>query len=246
MTNKELDVLACKYFVCPNLVLIDQKGKELQLKDTTIKRAKDMAIEYFKKTYRTPNYSSAKRLLPSFMVVASVLEGDRIFQKDVAEVFGTTNVTITKWYRKIVDTMDLNIVCHVPDDKKRKRVRKITRVVDKYSMPHPDFDLIDEGGKILGSDRWIVERVKDIAIKYFNKISYMPSCPPTTKTILPALFYLAYIIENDRRTQMDIAMAFDISESNISVWYKNITSVIGLKIIYGCNRKVLKVLEIKG
>ena len=44
---------------------------------------------------------------------------------------------------------------------------------------------------------------------------------------------------------MDIAIKFNVAESHVSVWYKNITDVLGMKIIYGYNRKVLKVLEEK-
>jgi hypothetical protein len=51
--RKDLDKQACRTFVCPNLALIDEKGKELGLRDATIKKAKDMAIEYFTKTYLT-------------------------------------------------------------------------------------------------------------------------------------------------------------------------------------------------
>jgi transcription initiation factor TFIIIB Brf1 subunit/transcription initiation factor TFIIB len=66
---------------------------------------------------------------------------------------------------------------------------------------------------------------------------------PSTKTVVPALFYLAHILEKDRKTQMDIAMKFNVSETNIGIWYKNITNVLGMKIIYGDDKKVLKVLE---
>ena len=59
--GKELEKQACKTFVCPNLSLIDKKGRGLQLNGATIKRAKDLAIEYFKKTYRDHHYSSVNR-----------------------------------------------------------------------------------------------------------------------------------------------------------------------------------------
>ena len=238
MTNKGLDFVACKYFVCPKLGLIDEKGKELLLKDETINRAKDLAIEYFKKTYRRPHYSSARHLLPSFVYIASILEGDRVYQKDVAEVFGTTNVTITKWYRDIVDTIGLKIIREgVISDRREK-------MLAKYDTPiHPDFDLIDEGGKLLGSDYSVIKRAKDIAVRYFNNTWKRARYAPLTKSILPSLLYLASILEYDRRTQMEIAMKFNISESNISVWYKDITETLGMKIIYGKDRKVLRVIE---
>ena len=243
MDRKELDIQGCRTFVCPNISLIDEKGKELLLKDETIKRAKELAIEYFKKTYRMPHYSSARHLLPAFIYIASVLEGDRRFQKEVAEVFGTTNVTITKWYRDIVETMGLNLIRDdVTSD--MERVREGAKILKKYDIiTHPDFGLIDEGGKFLGSDSSVIKKAKDIAVRYFNNTWRRTRYPPTTKTIVPSLLYLASILENDRRTQMDIAMKLNVSESNVSIWYKDITDTLGMKIIYGEDRKVLRVIE---
>lgn len=245
MTIRELEIQGCRTFICPNISLIDEKGKELSLKEETIKRAKELAMKYFKDTYRKPHYSSARHLLPSFICVASIMEGDNRFQKEIADVFGTTNVTITKWNRNIIKTMGLDIECNnVIRD--RKRVIRKTRTTNKYDIHiHPDLDMIDKGGKILGSDSLVIKKAKEIATKYFNNASLRSYNIPTTKTILPSLLYLASIIENDRRTQMDIAIKFNVAESHVSVWYKNITDVLGMKIIYGYNRKVLKVLEEK-
>ena len=243
MNRKELEMQGCRTFVCPNISLIEEKGKELLLKDSTIKRAKGLTIEYFKKTYRNPHYSSAKHLLPAFLYIASVLEGERRFQKEVAEVFGTTNVTVLKWYRDITKTMNLvieydNAVREIKGNRKRTRTIKICDI-----DIHPDLDLIEEGGKILGSDSLVIKRAKDLSVKYFNKIRQNGRYPPTTKTMLPALLYLASILEKDRRRQMDIATKFNVLETNVSVWYKEITDMLGMKIIYGFDKKVLKVLE---
>ena len=108
--RKELEKRACKTFVCPNLSLIDEKGKQLQLKDETIKRAKDMAIEYFKKTYRNPHYSSAKHLLPAFTYIASIIEGERRTQWSIEQVYGINSVTIRKWYRDISNVLNIDII----------------------------------------------------------------------------------------------------------------------------------------
>lgn len=238
-TIKELEIQGCRKFICPNIGLIEEKGKELSLKDETIKRAKELAIKYFKDTYRKPHYSSARHLLPSFIWVASIIEGDRRFQKDIAAVFGTTNVTITKWNRDIVETMGIEHNNVTRGKEIKKGVRRRTRTVIYI---HPDLGLIDEGGKILGSDYLVIKKAKELATKYFNNV-VLKSRSPSTKTILPSLLYLASIIENDRRSQMEIAMKFNVAESHISIWYKYITDVLGMKIIYGYNRKVLKVLE---
>lgn len=244
-TIRELEIQGCRAYVCPNINLIDEKGKELSLKEGTIKRAKELAMKYFKDTCRKPHYSSARYLLPSFICVASIMEGDNRFQKEIAEVFGTTNVTIVKWNRDIIKTMGLDIECNnVVRD--RKSVIRRTRAVRRYDIDiHPDLDLIDEGGKILESNSLVIKKVKELATKYFNNVLLKSRNIPTTKTILPSLLYLASIIENDRRTQMDIAMQFNVAESHVSVWYRDITDVLGMKIIYGHKRKVLKVLEKK-
>ncbi len=239
-----MEIRGCRKFVCPNISLIDEKGKELSLKNETIKRAKELAVKYFKDTYRRPHYSSAKHLLPSFICVASILEGDKRFQKEIAEVFGTTNVTITKWNRDIVETMGIDIEFNnVVSDRKVIRRRGNAKKHDVHI--HPDLDLIDEGGKILGSNSLVIKKTKELATKYLNRVSIKSRNPPYTKVILPSLLYLASIIENDRKTQMEIANKFNISESHISVWYKEITDVLGMKIIWH-KRKLLKILEIQG
>lgn len=242
---KELEIQGCRTYVCPNISLIEEKGKELLLRDETIKRAKELAIKYFKDTYSKPNYSSARYLLASFIHIASVMEGDDRSQKEIVEVFGTSNVTVTKWNRKIVKTMGLGIE-YDNAVKQRKRVIRRSRTVNKYDIHiHPDLDLIDEGGKILGSESLVIKKTKELATKYFKNAFSKSRNIPSTKTILPSLLYLASIIENDRRTQMEIAMKFNVAESHISLWYKNVTDVLGMKIIYGYKRKVLKILEKK-
>jgi TPR repeat protein len=113
--RKDLDKQACRTFVCPNLALMDEKGKELELKDVTIKRAKDMAIEYFKKTYQEPHYSSAKNLLPAFMYMASIIENDRRTQWDVENVYNLVRCPPHSWGghpiypRNTCNTFDIEI-----------------------------------------------------------------------------------------------------------------------------------------
>lgn len=114
MVNKKLEVEACRVFVCPNLALIDQKGKELGLRDDVMKRAKNIAIEYFKKTYHEPRYASARYLMPSFIYIASILEctdgKDRKTQNEVSDVFGIGLPTIRKWNEHIVDILKIEII----------------------------------------------------------------------------------------------------------------------------------------
>lgn len=107
---KDLEIEACKTFVCPNIGLIEQKGKELSLDDKTIAMAKDLAIRYLKKTYHAPHYSHIKYLLPSFIYIASIYNGNRRMQDRLSEVFGVSNVTIRKWNEDIIDTLELEVI----------------------------------------------------------------------------------------------------------------------------------------
>jgi len=108
--REELENKAYETFVCPNLSLIDIRGRELKLNDATIERAKDLAIEYFKRTRRDHHYSSVKYLLPAFTYIATIIEDERRTQLDIGNVYGVTRVTIRKWYLDIMSVLDINIV----------------------------------------------------------------------------------------------------------------------------------------
>lgn len=98
-------------FVCPDLNLIDKKGKELKLKEDTIKKAKDFAMQYFEKTYKSPRYSSPKFLMPAFLYIAAIHGGieERKTQKEIADTCDISIVTIYKWYTDIANTIDVDI-----------------------------------------------------------------------------------------------------------------------------------------
>ena len=110
MTLEDMENRAYEVFVYPNIALIETKGKELGLKDETIKKAKDMATEYIKKTYHNPKYSHIKFLLPGFIYISSVLNDDRRTQRDIARAFGVTSSSIRKWYMHIEDTLGVYIL----------------------------------------------------------------------------------------------------------------------------------------
>lgn len=225
MVNKELEKKACEIFVCPNLSLIDQKGKELNLKDSTIKRAKDLAIEFFKKTYHKPPYSSAVFLLPSFLYIASVLEGERKFQIEVAAVFGTTSATINRWNKTIIKILGLKLVY----DRKREFIC-------------PDLSQIDKIGKNLNLRVSTIEKAKELAVRYF-RATYQNHHYTHIEYVFPALIYDASIINKDRRTQMDISMASNVSEAHISKYHRDILKTLGIKLIYGSDNNLISVSE---
>lgn len=109
MIPEHLETQAYELFVYPNLALIEENCKKLGLKDETIKKAKDLAIKYIKKTYHQPRYSHIKFLLPAFVYIASILNDDRRTQREIAEAFGVTSTLIRKWYLHIVDVMNIEI-----------------------------------------------------------------------------------------------------------------------------------------
>ena len=108
--RKDLEKQAYETFVCPNLSLIDIKGRELKLSDVTIKRARDLAIEYFKRTCQHHRYSSVRYLFPAFTYIATIMENERRTQQDIESVYKITRVTISKWYLDIINVLDIKIV----------------------------------------------------------------------------------------------------------------------------------------
>lgn len=110
MIPEDLETKAYDVFVYPSLSTIGIKGKELGLKDETIKRAQDLAIEYIKKTYHQPLYSHIKFLLPAFVYIAAILDDDRRTQYDIAQAFGVTESSVRKWYLHIKEIMNIKII----------------------------------------------------------------------------------------------------------------------------------------
>lgn len=80
MANKDLDIKACKIFVCPNIGLIEERCKEHNVPIKIINTTKDLAVEYFKNTYHQPRYGNVKVLFPAFLYIAlnmKVIGGNR-------------------------------------------------------------------------------------------------------------------------------------------------------------------------
>lgn len=116
MTNKELDIEACKTFVCPNFNDIDINCKELGIDDETIKICKDIATEYLKKTYHTPKYSSIKFVMPAFIYIGAnmyyedgvryIIGGGNVHRKlgrgEIGALYGVTEATVSKWVTHVI------------------------------------------------------------------------------------------------------------------------------------------------
>lgn len=102
-------------------------------------------------------------------------------------------------------------------------------------------DEIDKEGKSLQLKEETIEKAKNLSIKYSEKASNYRYYPHF-KQLSSAFVYMASVIENDRRTQMEVYMVSGVAESFISKWYKDILRVIGMKII-SHNMHVITVLE---
>jgi len=205
----KLDNGICDTFICPNLNSIDEKGKELNLKEETIKRAKNLAVGYFRKTYHSPHHSFAKSLSPAFIYIASVLENDKIYQKDIVKVFGTSNATLKKWHSNITDTLGIDM----------RRDRKISILdLDRYAFY---LDGIDKIGKDLNLKDTTIEKAKSLAVRYFNMMSYY-HYSPYYKQLLPAFVYTSSIIENDIRSQSEVYKVSGVAEVLIDRWHNDI------------------------
>lgn len=109
---RELEIQGYETYVYPVISLIDNKCKKLNFKDDTVERAKKMAIKYIKDTYRKPRYTSIKYLLPAFVYLASIINNDKRTQREIADIFMTTESTIRKWYPDIANTLGIEIIAN--------------------------------------------------------------------------------------------------------------------------------------
>lgn len=189
-----------------------------QFKEETIERAKNLAIEYFKKTYHSRHYSFAKSLLPAFIYIASVLENEKIYQKDVTKVFGISKSTIKKWYRNITDTLSIDI-------KRDRKISNLDREIYAFYL-----DGINTIGKDLNLKDATIEKAKSLAIRYFKMMPHYHYYS-YYKQLLPAFVYTASIIENDKRSQLEVYKISGIDEVLISRWHNDILGAFGMKVI---------------
>ena len=230
MSNlKKLEKQGCRTFVCPNLSIMEAKCKELNIREDIIERSKSMAIEYFRKTYHKPHYSSAKHVIPSIVYIVSILEGEKRSQEEIAKMFGTSSITIRKWQKDVMGIMDIR------DLETNRKIKKMEVDMDGQ------FCEIDKEGKMLLLEDDTIEMAKHLMFKYFKNENFDRHYP-RIKKLRSALIYTASIIKNDRRTQFEICQALGQSEAVISNWYNKILRVLGLKII-SHNGHTVTVLE---
>lgn len=233
---KELEKQGCKAFVCPNISLIDDVCKEYNISENIIKTAKNIAIEYFKKTYHNPPFSSAMHVLPSAFYMASRLEGRKMSQIDVGHMFNVSHVTVKKWYENIMFVLDI------------KNLNKVKRIytgveleIEFDKFKDKEFCEIDKIGKELSLKNSTIERAKNIAFKYFKRARI--SHRKCVRSLRPTFLYTASIIENDGLRQLDVAQKLGIAESIIASWHRRVLKVLGLKIIAHHGRTIQVIEE---
>lgn len=225
MDNGELEAIGCKTFACSSLNLIDEKGKELGLRDSTIKRAKDMASEYLKKTYHRPRYSSVIYLLPSFVHIASILEEDPILKSKIMNVFGSSGPTITKWDKDIIDTLNIQIT---ESSSRSKPI--VTGISAEFVYYNPNFEILDKKGKMIGLRDDTIAKAKELGLRYFEKTYKIYPYNNGVDHVFPALLYIATIIKNDKRISQEIiAKIFHTRGHSIDGLISDIIKVLGMK-----------------
>lgn len=124
MVNKELDILACEYYVCSNIGLIEEKCREHGISENKIEEIKYMVMKYFRQTYRYPRYrGSPVNLFPAFIYLVMNMKemkgikyvdtslekkGGNFTQYICSRIFGVSSATIRKWIIDIVQELKIN------------------------------------------------------------------------------------------------------------------------------------------
>ncbi len=232
---EELEREACKKFVCPNISLIDDRGKELGLRDVTIRKAKDLAVQYFRNTYHSPNYASVKHVLPGIVYIAAKLGREKITQREIAKGFDVSHCTVNKWYKDVMKVLGIESI---------KKLRKLEIPVIEYDIDSDinirlcnELNEIDKVGKVLSLEKKTIQKAKDLASQYFETMDF-EHCRLHFRNLRYGFIYAASIIENDRRTQLEISGISGMAESAIGKWYHNVLRVLRLKIISHHDRTI--------
>ena len=94
----------------------------------------------------------------------------------------------------------------------------------------PDISLIDEYCNNLELKDYVVERAKDIAIKYFKK-TYLHPKYRNAKYVIPACIFIAAITEGQPTLREKVASICKCRESTIRKWYGEICKELDIDII---------------
>jgi transcription initiation factor TFIIIB Brf1 subunit/transcription initiation factor TFIIB len=94
---------------------------------------------------------------------------------------------------------------------------------------YPNLSIIDIKGKKLKLKDETIKHAQELAIEYIKKTYHQPRYSHI-KFLLPAFVYIAAILDDDRRTQYDVAQAFGITESSVRKWFSHIKDIMDIKI----------------
>ncbi len=162
MTNKELEIEGCRVFICPNLNEIDSKLLQNYpgITNEQIKACKDIAVEYLRKTYHKPRYSSIKPLLPAFVYIGLNIyyeNGTRYYNigthgthaitmREAATIFGIWEPSIRKWVKDV--TAELNIVRKPIQKHYNYSAAEILNALNQFIDKYGDISTLTEIQKI--------------------------------------------------------------------------------------------------
>lgn len=102
-----------------------------------------------------------------------------------------------------------------------------TRAYEKFVLP--SIGSMSKNCKKLNLKNETIMQAKDLALKYIEKTYHQPDYSHI-KFLLPAFAYIATILNDDRRTQREIAEAFGTTESSLRKWYAHIIRLMEIKI----------------
>lgn len=167
MANKELDINACKTFVCPDFNDIDINCKKLGLDDETINRCKDIGIEYLKKTYHTPKYTSIKFVIPAFIYIGANMyckdgvkylgSGNmckKIGGREIATLYGITGSTVSKWITDVISVLEIKRIKSRAEMYDTKTAYNVTRV----KCTHCGSEKVVRAGFSRGKQRYLCKK----------------------------------------------------------------------------------------
>lgn len=102
-----------------------------------------------------------------------------------------------------------------------------TRAYERFVLP--SIDSMRKSCEKLNLKNETIEKAKDLALRYVEKTYHQPDYSHI-KFLLPAFAYISTILNDDRRTQREIAEAFGTTESSLRKWYAHIVRLMEIKI----------------
>lgn len=93
----------------------------------------------------------------------------------------------------------------------------------------PNLSLMEKKCKELNIREGIIERSKSIAFEYFKKTYHKPHYS-SARHVMPAIVYVAYMLEGDKLSKVKMAKMFSTSTVTIRKWQMDIMEVLDINI----------------